>query len=344
MSAVLEDPSARALAIVATPPAAGFLKAGNPRPVLLAARACEHRQDAVLMVVLDTQGSTSVTSGSMALFAGEIRVGWPSGGCLESRLAEAATRAAHDQRLGFLEIDTRDDAELLPGSAPGCQGRLQLALLPLASMPGIGTIITAWLAGALLQRSIDVDGDLCWRTDLVREEWRLRSEPCPWDVHVRSWLLPLPPLPELLVLGAGPETPTLLALLEGQGWRVTLEERRQRRRAVADLAATQAGGREADADEIARFAAALVMHHGFEEDLDALAWLADTGIPCIALLGPERRRDDLLGLLSPDARERLLPRLRAPVGLEPGGTVPEATALSIVAELQQWRARPSLGE
>ena len=84
--------------------------------------------------------------------------------------------------------------------------------------------------------------------------------------------------------------------------------------------------------------AVLVMHHDFELDREALAALADEAFDFIGLLGPQRRRDDLFKLLTPAGCASLSPRLRSPVGLDLGGRGPEAIALSIAAQLQDWRA------
>ena len=88
---------------------------------------------------------------------------------------------------------------------------------------------------------------------------------------------------------------------------------------------------------IAASDAALVMHHHFELDREALLALAATAIPFVGLLGPVRRREDLFRVLPRAARDALLPRLHSPVGLKLGGQGPEAIALSIAAQLQAWR-------
>jgi xanthine dehydrogenase accessory factor len=84
-----------------------------------------------------------------------------------------------------------------------------------------------------------------------------------------------------------------------------------------------------------RHEVALVMHHNFELDREALQALATSPIGFVGLLGPVRRRDDLFRVLPADAREALLPRLHSPVGLHLGGSGPEAIALSIAAQLQR---------
>src|SRR5918993_347337 len=120
-----------------------FLAAGNPRPVLRAAR--EGSADAVLAVVLETEGSTYAHAGAMACFDSERQVGWLSGGCLEPALAQDAARFAATGTLGWVEIDTRGDDDLLSGSAIGCRGRLRIAMLPLRALSGFDAVLDAWL-------------------------------------------------------------------------------------------------------------------------------------------------------------------------------------------------------
>jgi xanthine dehydrogenase accessory factor len=142
----------------------------------------------------------------------------------------------------------------------------------------------------------------------------------------------------VLVLGAGPETPALLPLLRELGWRVHVAERRVRWRdialpesAVIDASPAQSLSRASHVD------AALVMHHHFELDREALVALAASAIPFIGLLGPSRRQEDLFKLLTPAQRAALQSRLRSPIGIDLGGRGPETIALSIAAQLQSWR-------
>ena len=309
----------------------------SPRDVLEASAASQQKEEGgVLAVVVDTEGSTYVRPGAMALFASdEGQVGWLSGGCLEPEIEARAREAAAGSRIESMEIDTRDDEDLMSGSALGCRGRLRIALLPLAAMPGWSGLVDAWRQrlGAL-QLSLSTDGELQAQVGRVHRLWRPgASTMLPWRIHVDT-------PPALVVFGAGPETPTLLPLLRSLGWVVTLVERRARWVSqvqyadhafeVSPQAAMHASG---DAD----FDAALVMNHNFELDREALQALAQTAISFIGLLGPGRRREDLFRVLPAQVREVLGERLRSPVGMALGGQGPEAIALSIAAQLQAYR-------
>lgn len=317
-----------------------FLAAGNPRPVLQAAASALARSArAVLALVLEAEGSTYARVGTLALFTGDTQVGWLSGGCLEPELARRADVAAGSGRIGWAEIDTRDDAALFSGAALGCRGRLRIALLPLHALAGVQACIGRWLkGGAALECTLDSAGGVAFAVDGATRREHLRCDAPEWTSDAVRWSLRLPPLPEALLLGAGPETPMLVGLLRDLGWRVSAAEPRPRWQAACAAADARIGGDAALREACARTDAALVMHHDFERDLAALSALAAAPAPFIGLLGPPRRRDDLLKLLDPAARAALAPRLRAPVGLDLGGQGPEAIALSIAAQLQAWRA------
>ena len=316
----------------------------SQRRVLEASAAAHLRgEPATLAVVVATEGSTYVRRGAMALFgaAGE-QVGWLSGGCLEPEIAVRASVAATQARIEWMDIDTRDDEDLIGGSALGCRGRLRLALLPLSVMPGWPALVQAWQRGpSALHLEVALDGRVSAVLDALQQHWQIESnaDSVQSDASVQ-WQIEVPASPAVLVFGAGPETPTLLPLLRSLGWMTTLVERRTRWQVEAGHADAWIDA----APEVAfgsisgnHYAAALVMNHNFEMDREALHALAATPIDFIGLLGPNRRREDLFRVLPLAACEALLPRLHSPVGLKLGGHGPEAIALSIAAQLQAFR-------
>ncbi len=351
------------------------------RDVLGAARDAISRGDAAtLAIVLHTEGSTYVAPGAMALFGGaDGQAGWLSGGCLEPEIARVAQRAADDGRIAWMAVDTRDDEDLMSGSALGCRGLLRIALLPLGALDGADRALSTWLDGRVaLTLSIARGGDVALvvgdgssvsadvadaphvdaRSDasphladaagLDARAWRVPADPVDWPTPAQAWQVTLAPPPEVVVFGAGPETPTLLPLLRAMGWRTTLVERRARWIDHARLADRHVDGAPAGAlrtvsepDTRAavapRFDAALVMHHNFELDREALDLLAADATAFVGLLGPVRRREDLFKVLPASHRDALQPRLRSPIGMKLGGHGPEAIALSIAAQLQAWR-------
>lgn len=323
------------------------LPAGGVRAVLEASAAAVIQGDvACLAVVMETEGSTYVRGGAMALFGvNSGQVGWLSGGCLEPEIERSALSAARQQCIAWLEIDTRDDEALFSGHAVGCRGRLRIALIPLQAMPGWNELVVAWRAGVDELR-IEVDANGVVSAGLACGErlcWSMAAAvlPKPWaNEEASSWWVSIAAPPKALILGAGPETSVLLPLLRDLGWITTLVDHRTRWASLMSLAD---GALELTPHAAllslrsTYFDAALVMYHNFELDREALAALAGNGVGFVGLLGPKRRRDDLFAVLPADSRVALQPRLHSPVGLDLGGRGPMAIVLSIAAQLHTIR-------
>ena len=151
----------------------------------------------------------------------------------------------------------------------------------------------------------------------------------------------LPPQPALILIGAGHDAEPLVRLAALMGWRVTVVDgRRHFARperfpgaeqvlclSVADAAALMNIGP----------AAVVIMSHSFSQDRDWLRHFLHQSPPYLGQLGPKSRTERLLGELAESHEPALgqaIRRLRAPVGLDLGGSTPEAVALAILAEAQ----------
>lgn len=149
--------------------------------------------------------------------------------------------------------------------------------------------------------------------------------------------------PRLLLLGAGADALPVASLITFLGWSLTVVDHRahfaKKERFPAAHAVSFGGVTAvpelADQAQMAGtpFDAAIVMSHHLPTDLGYLRALARSAIPYVGLLGPPSRRDRLLADLAPAEVAALVPRLRAPVGLDIGAASPEGIALSIVAEI-----------
>ena len=315
-----------------------------------------HASDAsaLLGVVVATEGSTYQKRGALVLLdrAG-LRHGVISGGCLEPELERRAREVFAGGRAAVVDFDTRSDEDLVFGSGTGCRGRVHLLLLPQPPRAPLTQALRAAVDRTTpLILQLCLSGEACG-SGAARLLSAGPADAWLWNVHGKAdaaagaadfeWTLTPPPA--VLLLGAGPETPALLELMHRFGWRATVVEHRQR---WSDFArAERADGAElvalAPADAIAtlrarRFDAAIVMSHNYAIDLQYLRFCSDLACRYVGLLGPAARRDALLAELGA-AAEPLRPRLRAPVGLDLGGSGPEAIALAIAAELQQHFAK-----
>ena len=172
-----------------------------------------------------------------------------------------------------------------------------------------------------------------------------------------------PARPALGIFGAGDDAQPLVRMAKELGWFVSVADGRSHlaTRArfpladeltvlpVKDLPGVQLRKSETAFAILHRADAALVMTHSFEQDSKVLACLlAREARPgYIGVLGPQRRTRELLGeaaellglpsSVTPAQVERWLAQLHAPTGLDLGAKSPETIALSILAEIQQFR-------
>ena len=185
--------------------------------------------------------------------------------------------------------------------------------------------------------------------------------------EVRAWADYRPARPALWIFGAGDDALPLLRLAGELGWFVSVadgrshlasRERFQLADAVRVLQMKDWPGNPADEwsavlGDLKPEDAAVVMTHSFEQDSKILASLLALAAPpaYIGVLGPQRRTRELLAetamllglpMSATSAQvERWLDRLYAPTGLDLGADSPETIALSVVAEVQKFRAAAS---
>lgn len=150
--------------------------------------------------------------------------------------------------------------------------------------------------------------------------------------RVRALVVHVPPPARVLICGAGPDAVPVAVQVRALGWQCTVVDHRP---AYADSGRFPAGTRalchrsgRLPGGELDGVDAAIVMSHHLEHDEHWLRQLTAHPPPYIGLLGPARRRTELLGRLGDDA-----PAVHGPAGLDIGAELPEAIALSIMAEI-----------
>ncbi len=124
-----------------------------------------------------------------------------------------------------------------------------------------------------------------------------------------------PPI-QLVVVGGGHDSAPFRTLCELLGWSLLEVE------TVSELP-----------EELDAWAAAVVKTHNYGCDFSALQKLLPFGLRYLGLIGPKRRRDQLLTDLFETAGP-INAELFAPAGLDLGAETPEEIALAIVAEIQ----------
>jgi xanthine/CO dehydrogenase XdhC/CoxF family maturation factor len=161
----------------------------------------------------------------------------------------------------------------------------------------------------------------------------VRADSPPVEIFVGAFAPP----PRLLMLGGGPDARPVATLAAFLGWQLTVVDHRSTYLSPARFpsSTTLIESRAENVASVLKLdehAAAIVMSHHLDSDLQYLRALAASSVPYVGLLGPAARREKLLADLGVDAAA-LRTRLRAPVGLDIGGRTPESIALSIIGEV-----------
>lgn len=264
-------------------------------------RVFEHDRDQplALATLVRAHGSSYRRPGArMLITADGETVGVLSGGCLEEEVAMRAQEVIATGEPLLLSFDTR--------LRYGCNGAI--AILVERARPEL----LEHLAAAQRARRE------CWLTTLFEGASSLGTRFfMPADEALAGAFVQVvwPPL-RLVLIGHGPDSVPLRALAAVLGWSVVETEE------VSTV--------PNDFDD---WTAAVVKTHNYGRDYAALEKLLPLGLPYVALLGPRRRRDQLLHTLlgaGVDVRSELF----SPAGLDIGAESPEEIALAIVAEIQ----------
>src|SRR6266403_3466163 len=263
-----------------------------------------------LATLVQTEGSTYRKPGARLLVErnGET-LGVLSGGCLEEEIGRYGQDVIATGSSGLLSFDTR--------RLYGCDGHLKILIEPLPAAERDGNLLTE--IGRRLSNRL-----LC-RIRTCFEGAPLGSELLPADVLLaeqRGVLVETLPLPvRLLLFGNGPEIEPLIQLAGNLGWVV------------------EHFGHPSELAEDFRpdnQTAALAMNHSFGRDLLALDRLFPLQLRYIGLLGPKKRRAELLARLGEHRAldfDAGMKNFFAPAGLDIGSEAPEEIALAIVSEV-----------
>jgi len=329
-----------------------------------------HRNDEalVLVTITGTEGSTYRKPGAMMLISRDgAYEGMISGGCLEGDLLHHANKVFESGVPKSVTYDMHAGEDLVWGLGLGCDGIIHLQLQRLER--GTGFALLDFLRDAqnqheaalmalvtrsgtqgldqgtfgLLSPQAGTIGDArlsaqCkgvvasaggawprWRQQVVR------------NVDADVMFINIPPVPRVLLCGGGPDAVPVARLVSNLGWSCVIADHRSsfaradRFPAGSQVVLTRPDGL-AKVLDLNSIDAAVVMSHHLENDAAYLRQLA----PHVA-----SGRLHYIGVLGPAARRHRLQEMagcpgltvHGPAGLDVGAELPEAIALSILAEI-----------
>lgn len=303
-------------------------------------------------------------------------VGTLSGGCLEADVSERARGVIATKVPRLIRYDTTSPDDIVWGLGMGCNGVVEVLIEPLGGkraasdyMAFMEARLTCGEGGAVATVISERDAQLASRvwlghrgecagelnnqnlTRRVREDLstalgRRRSEYKTYKLaggtSVDAFIEIIePPLP-LVIFGAGHDAVPLVKFAQELGWETTVVDTRSRQTsreqfASADRVILTRPERIADDVRLVQQAAAVVMTHNYQHDLEVLRLLLASPLRYIGCLGSRRRTERMFTELIADGvvpHDAYLETLHAPIGLDIGAETPEEIALAIVAEIR----------
>jgi len=293
--------------------------------VLTEADMCLARGQACVIVILTrVKGSAFRRPGAKLLIRADgSMTGNVSGGCLENDLRERAMKAMQSGLQETVHYNTGSDEDVIWGLGLGCDGELDLLLVPILP-PG------AWVATVLARMNTFEPFTLAW--SLVPGPAMVPQIAAHRDGE--PYLDEMTPPPDLVIVGAGDDAIPLVALTAESGFRVTVADHRPgylspdrfpRAVSIVHTRPESADGKF----PVSPRTMVLIKNHALEMDKKWGAYFDRTDVAYIGLLGPLKRCDKIrAGMTSGN-----LSRVYGPAGLDVGSEGAEQIAIAIVAEL-----------
>jgi xanthine/CO dehydrogenase XdhC/CoxF family maturation factor len=234
-------------------------------------------------------------------------IGSLSGGCLEEEVAQRAIEVMRTGTPSLMTFDTR--------LRFGCHGSIDVLVevAPERFLTGLTTRFRERRScRAVTVFEAKKDNELGTRLLSLDEQ-----------VPEGAFVQEIEPAIQLVIFGDGPDSIPLRAFAEILGWDVI----------EIDQATNLPSGLD-------QRTAAIVKSHNYGRDFAALRHLLALELPYVGLLGPRKRRDQLLNAVL-DSGISIDADLFAPAGLDLGAETPEELALALISQIQAVFAEAS---
>ena len=297
------------------------------------------KQKAVLATVVCVEGSSYRREGvRMLILENNNTVGAISGGCVEK---EVVLQSQSVFKTGEAKMMTYDGRYRL-----GCEGTLNVLLEELS----FDEVELNLIQTALKKRKVfkirsyfsKESDSIFMGSELVftsGDKFSLKKE-LQIDVRLDSFQEELPPCFQLVIFGAEHDSVKLCEIANATGWEVTVvcSPRNPKEKngfpGVSEI--ITADPENFVLETIDSETALVLMSHNFAKDVLFLKALKDYNPIYIGLLGPAKRREQLLDAYieyHPEVEESFLDRIHGPAGLNIGAETPNEIAISIVSEI-----------
>ena len=293
----------------------------------------------VLASVVDLDGSSYRRPGvRMLILEDNTMIGAVSGGCVEK---EVLLQALSVFKTGQSKMMTYDGRYRL-----GCEGVLYILLEEVRFEISFETFFFKCLNDRKIfdvisyyKRELGVFEDIGSEVKIENQTFRIseRSSKKEGNLIFRQ---EMPPCFKLMIIGAEHDAVQLCKYASLTGWEVTVVAGVSEAKSIGNFAGAAelitTTPEHLDVTLIDDQTAVVLMTHNFAYDLRHLVALKDTSPNYIGVLGPSKRREDLLSQFieyCPEISDEFLERIHGPSGLDIGSETPQEIAISIVSEI-----------
>lgn len=295
----------------------------------------------VLASVVALDGSSYRRPGvRMLIKENGAMVGAVSGGCVEK---EIGLQSQTVFKTGISKIMTYDGRYRL-----GCEGVLYVLLEQFLPEPEFEDVFFNGLKEretfeihSRFSKKVGVNSEFGSYLKIKNKKFALCT---PWDnIEANKHAVfkqIMPPCFKLIIVGAEHDAVQLCKFAALTGWEVTIVACNSITKSIDDFPGANqflAISTEALSEiPIDKETAIVLMTHNFAKDLRCLVALNNTDTPYIGLLGPKRRREDLLTQFieyCPNTSLAFLDRIHGPAGINIGAETPQEIAVSIISEI-----------
>ncbi len=294
---------------------------------------------AVLAAVVALEGSSYRRPGvAMLLLENGTMVGAVSGGCVEKEIYRQSESVF---TTGIPKIMTYDGRYRL-----GCEGILYILLEPFSPPKRFIDSFyktvhdrTSFQVNSYFQKKDSTDKKYGTLFQFGNQKLPVHSGSTP-DTSLEVLNQQMEPGMQLLIVGAEHDAVQLCSYASIAGWEVTVIATPSEEKQLQDFPGAQEllaiAPEEFQASKIDQQTVVVLMSHSYVKDLQYLIQLYKSSPSYIGLLGPFKRREQLLNEFlerCPEVESSFFDVIHGPAGLDIGAETPQEIAIAIMAEI-----------
>ncbi|MFD2726216.1 XdhC family protein [Hyunsoonleella rubra] len=304
-----------------------------------AIKAKKNGLKSVLASVVDLDGSSYRRPGvRMLILEDDTMIGAVSGGCVEK---EVLLQAQSVFKTGQSKMMTYDGRYRL-----GCEGVLYILLEEIQTDTRFEQAFFRCLNDREAFEVISQYKKEAGVFDGIGSDVKIEKDYFPLSTKSEKYSEGLvfrqemPPCFKLMIIGAEHDAVQLCQYASLTGWEVTIvagvSEAKTMQNFPGSKALITTTPENLDVNNIDNQTTVVLMTHNFAYDLRYLVALKNTNPNYIGLLGPTKRREDLLSQFMeycPEVSDAFLEAIHGPAGLNIGSETPQEIAISIISEI-----------